>query len=219
MIGIVTGLAAEARCCSGMLVRCKGPGAERAAIACEALVAHGVTGLVSFGLAGGLAPTLRPGTVVLASEVVLRDGHRLKPHGPWRERLHRRLAALRPVDVPVAVSDQVATSPTLKRRLLTVTGAGAVDMESGAVALHAMAYGLPFVVVRVTADPAERLLPPAALASMGPDGHLRFWRVLRGLCRQPWQGPAFVRLVQDSRTAFTMLRCVAKRAGVDFAFS
>ncbi|KAF0119411.1 MAG: S-adenosylhomocysteine/5'-methylthioadenosine nucleosidase [Rhodospirillaceae bacterium] len=218
MIGIVTGLAAEARCCDGRFVRCEGPGAERAARACEILLGHGVGGLVSFGLAGGLAPALRPGAVVLASEVVLEDGRRMLPHGAWRERLRERLAVFGPVETPLAVSTQVVTCATAKADLTKTTGAGAVDMESGAIALCATAGGVPFVVVRVTADPAERTLPPVAEAGVDANGRLRPLRLFQALARHPGQGGALFRLAQDSRTAFARLRRVAERAGADFAF-
>jgi adenosylhomocysteine nucleosidase len=43
-------------------------------------------------------------------------------------------------------------------------------MESHIVASAAAANGLPFVAIRVIADPAERPLPQVALAAMRPNG-------------------------------------------------
>jgi adenosylhomocysteine nucleosidase len=65
-IGIVTGLPREARLLRGLSfsIRCEGPGAANARRAAEALVREGVDTLVSFGVAGGLDPRLRPGDIV-----------------------------------------------------------------------------------------------------------------------------------------------------------
>ncbi len=229
MIGIVTGLTAEARCwarkpLAGHVVSCAaaGHGPIQAARAAESLVQKGVTGLVSFGLAGGLTPALRPGTVVLANTVVVQTapkGHRLFfPHTPWRERLYEHLISLKPCVIPLFASDQVIATVEARKRLAADTGAGAVDMESGAVAQCARIVGLPFVVVRVTADPAERTLPPAVLSSVDTNGYIRPFRGLRALARQPAQWPDLMRLLWDSRIAFTVLSRVAELAGADCAF-
>ncbi len=227
MIGIVTGLSAEARCWARESLACTctaaaGYGPRQAARAAETLVQRGVTGLVSFGLAGGITPALRPGTVVLANTVVVQtatNGHRLFfPHTPWRERLHTRLKSLKPRIVTIATSDHVIATVDARKRLAADTGAGAVDMESGAVALCARSVGLPFVVVRVTADPAERTLPPAVLSSVDSNGYISPFRGLRALARQPAQWPDLMRLLWDSRRAFTVLSRVAELAGADCAF-
>lgn len=220
MIGIVTGLKSEARCWSeiGGMTCCEGPGAEMATKASMALLAQDVAGLVSFGLAGGLIPELRPGTVVIANEIVLPGGQRLSSCSPWRKRLYERLTVLAPVEIPMAISDRAIVTVTDKAKLSAVTGAGTVDMESGAIALCAIAAGLPFLVVRVTADPAERTLPLAALAGVSLDGYVRPLQVLRALLQQPDQWLGLIRLSRDSRAAFAMLYRVAEQAGADLAW-
>src|SRR5258708_28707707 len=64
----VVGLAFEARIAAGPGVRviCSGNGKELAASLSKA-IAEGATGVVSFGVAGGLAPARRPGAFVLRS--------------------------------------------------------------------------------------------------------------------------------------------------------
>ena len=63
---MVCGLPREARLLRGLpyLVRCEGPGAANARRAAQALIAEGCDALVSFGVAGGLDPKLRPGDIV-----------------------------------------------------------------------------------------------------------------------------------------------------------
>ena len=228
MIGIVTGLIAEARCwarkpLAGLIACAVGHGPTQAAQAAETLLQQGITGLVSFGLAGGLTPALRPGTVVLANTVVVPiaadRGHQLfVPHIPWRESLHTRLRTLMPLVEPIAASDHVIATVAARTRLAADTGARAVDMESGAVALCARIAGVPFIVVRVTADPAERTLPPAVFSSVDRNGHICPFQVLRALAGKPSQLPDLLRLLLDSRLALTTLCRVADRAGADCAF-
>ena len=56
------------------LIHVSGGSALRARAGAEGLRQKGVAGLVSFGLAIGLAPVLRPGDVVVADSVVLPSG-------------------------------------------------------------------------------------------------------------------------------------------------
>ena len=70
-VGVVTGSWVEARCLRRQDVRvaCSGGSAERARSEAARLVAEGAAALVSFGLAGGLAPELRPGDLLLPETV------------------------------------------------------------------------------------------------------------------------------------------------------
>ena len=70
-------------------------------------------------------------------------------------------------------------APQKSGRCHQATGAAAADMESHVVARLAAELGLPFAVLRVIADPAEREVPPAALAGMRADGADGCWRCAR----------------------------------------
>ena len=86
-LGIVIALDAEARTLAGRTghflshdsyqVMVSGPGPQRAEAAARALLAAGCDALMSFGLAGGLAPHLRPGALVLAERVLSAQGETL----------------------------------------------------------------------------------------------------------------------------------------------
>ena len=79
MLAVITGLTAEAHIARrlGLPVQAGGGTPEGAEAAAEALVAAGATALLSFGLAGGLDPTLRPGDILIPDAVV-EDG-RIRP--------------------------------------------------------------------------------------------------------------------------------------------
>ena len=90
--------------------------------------ANGLTAgpLVSFGLAGGIAAGLACGDIVDADRVVDAAGATLWQGAPLGVPGAR-------VGTIVAV-DQVIDDPSERRRLHAITGALAVDMESGAIA-------------------------------------------------------------------------------------
>ena len=81
------------------------------------------------------------------------------------------------------------------------TSAAAVDLESGAVARIAATHGMPFAVLRAICDPAERALPPAALAALDARGVIGSWRVIASLAAQPGQLPALLALAADAAAA------------------
>ncbi len=216
MLGVVTGMLAEARCLRPGQFRfiCSGGDAARARSGAEQLAAQGVAALISFGLAGGLAPTLRTGALLLPSEVVLPSGERLTTDPAWRQRLARLAQSngLELLDLPVFGSDQLVADTAAKRALFEATGAGAVDMESHAVAAVARAAGLPCMVVRAIADPHDEALPAIARHGLGSDGRIRPVAVAAGLLRQPSALGAILRLGRASSRALDALRRVAALA-------
>ncbi len=219
-IGIVTGLISEAKCLEPAIralptagrpaVFCSGGDAQRAADGVGRLIAEGLSGLLSFGFAGGLDPALVPGDLVIAEAVIAPDGARLETHEGWRAALAEAAAASVSVTLgAIAGSDTAITTRAAKSDLRRSTGAAAIDMESHAVAVAARAAGLPFLAVRAIADPADRPIPALALAGLAPDGHTRPFAVMARILVRPWKLPAMARLAEDTRTAHRALRRVA----------
>jgi adenosylhomocysteine nucleosidase len=199
LIGFVVGLEAEARVARlfGCKVAVGGGGASGAARAAAALVADGVTGLVSFGLAGGLAPGLAAGSIVVPERVMDAAG----TVWPVSHALATRFGV--PRGVLLGVPDIVATA-TAKAMLFRQTGALAADIESGAVAAAAGTMpdgGLGFAVLRVVCDPADIDLPPAALTALDAAGQIRPLALLRSLASHPRQIAALIALGRDAATA------------------
>lgn len=216
---VLTGVETEAACLAGhdgLRVACSGADAMAAERLAGRLVADGARALVSFGLCGGLDATARPGTLLLPDTVVLTEGDTVAVTAAWRARVARAAAAAgcRALsDGRMAESRSVVASAPDKQRLAAATGAVAVDMESGAVARVAVRHGLPFLVVRAVADPAERTIPGAALAAVRPDGRVDHAAVVRHLLAKPWQLPHLLRLARDSAAGLTTLRRTAVLIG------
>ena len=95
----------------------------------------------------------------------------------------------------------IAASSADKQRLWESTGAAAIDLESGAVAEVAAQHGVPFAVQRAICDPADRDLPPAALAALDRKGAIGMMRVLTSLLAHPMQLSALLALAADAARA------------------
>ena len=221
-VGVVTGLRAEARFLRGPNLRigCSGGSSERARAEAARLLAEGAAGLVSFGLAGGLVPDLRPGDLFLSETVRLPEGSSFLADPPWRERLKVLFekGELRPRGGALVGSEQVVATPAHKHKLRETTGALAVDMESHEVAAIADAARIPFVVVRAIADPYDRVVPQAAFEALRPDGRVRVLAVLGGVIREPGQLLALMRLGRESAAGLATLRRAAALAGPDLGY-
>jgi adenosylhomocysteine nucleosidase len=211
-LGVVVGYRAEARCLSPDLrVLCSGVSSERARSAAERLREAGVAGLVSFGLAGGLAADLAPGDLLLPQAVILPGGDRSPTEAAWRERLTETLqrAGLRTQSAPIAGAEHVVATADAKQALHERTGAVAVDMESHGVAEVAARAGLPFLIVRAVADRSDQAIPRAAIDAIDAQGEVRHLAVLGGLMGRPWEIGALINLGRSSGRGLATLRRVA----------
>ena len=218
---VVTGLLAEARIARAdhVIVLSGGGDSARLIRDITASTAAGACAIFSFGIAGGLAPGLRPGTCVIASAIVaMRDnGTRTWPaDAAWNARLHRLLP--KATGGMLAGIGKPAGTAVEKAALWENCAAVAVDMESHLAAELALAAGLPFAALRVIADEAGTNLPPAALVGMRPDGGSDIAAVLLSLAMQPRQLPALIRLALDLRKAMAGLRQCRQALGSRFAW-
>jgi len=208
-VAVVVGLTAEARIARrlGHPVAIGGGGAGGAEAAARRLVADGATGLLSFGLCGGLDPALTPGTLLIP-EAVLERGMR----HPTSPAIAARFGATTPH--LLLGGTQVVVTAAAKRRLHETTGAAAIDLESGAVARVAVETGLPFAALRAVCDPAGEDLPPAALVALDSHGAIGLLKVLASLARHPAQLPALLELASHAAAARrSLLRAVAAETG------
>ena len=193
---------------AGSLLALSGIGRAAAAAAAQALVDAGASALMSFGMAGGLDPALKPGSVVIPCELLSSDGARYAACRSWRERVAAAVSPLCAVtEGNLLTSTQAIDTPAEKAAALRSTGAAAVDMESAAVAEVAAKHNLPFIAVRVIVDTAADFLPRAVVAASRA-GRVQIGRLIGGLILRPREIAALLRLAQRHRIAMRSLRAV-----------
>jgi hypothetical protein len=149
--------------------------------------------LVSFGIAGALAPDLPVGTVIDATRVVDESGAVLwegAPLGASSARTGTILGASRIVD-----------DPAERARLHEQTGAEAVDMESGPLARSGRLVGC----LRAVSDTPTRRLGGVARGAT-PDGDVDAMGFLRGFAREPF---VTLRAAFGARRALKSLEALA----------
>jgi adenosylhomocysteine nucleosidase len=160
--------------------------------------------LVSFGIAGGLAPGLKTGTVVVSGEVVSEGQHwAIEPS--LRRQLSEFAQSIGAVEGLVFGASSILATRTEKERVWAITRALAVDIESEIVARTATELGIPFIVLRSIADTARRDLPPASLVPLTASGKPDLLKILSAVLRQPFQVPVMIGLARETRIALSAL--------------
>lgn len=149
--------------------------------------------LVSFGFAGSLDPRLGPGTLVTARKVVDVSGATLWEGEPLA------VAGAEPVVICAATE---VSEGRAREAVASSSGAGAVDLESGALARSGRLVG----VVRAISDSADRPLGRLATAARA-DGSTDYRAVALAFVRQPVTS---VRVALAARRAMGGLRRAAE---------
>jgi adenosylhomocysteine nucleosidase len=206
---IVTGLVQEARIAAGpgMTVICSSSDPQQLRALLTVFDPSTIRGVISFGVAGGLDPSLKSGDIVVATEVMSGDarwlaGLTLNDDLVASVALGRR----RVVRGGLAGVEEVIIAQAGKAALRSETGAAAVDMESHIAAAYAAEAGLPFAALRVISDPATRSLPALAKSAIKPNGDIDLRKVLRGVARNPRTLRALVSTGIDFNRALKSLR-------------
>jgi adenosylhomocysteine nucleosidase len=186
-----------------------GPGGERAAAAAMRAVAAGARVLVSWGLAGGLEPTLAPGVVVIPRRVIAHDGATFDADPA----LHARAVALAD-ELAVDAGDLLTVrtpleTPEAKRAARDRHRAVAVDMESAAIARVAAEARVPFVALRAVFDGVADSLPTGAGQWLDEHGRRRLAPALRAVA-SPGQWGGLMTLIRRYRVASRSLDDLAR---------
>lgn len=205
MIVAVCGMEREARIAAGAAVVTVVAGSSgRLRERLEDALA-GARGVISIGVAGALAPQLRPGDVVVAT-AIFAEGKRFAPNSEWSARLVARLPGA--MLAPIAGTNALIATAAEKARMFDATGARTTDMESHIAAEIAESRGLPFAGLRVVADAATSDLPACASVALTPDGKVNLAAVLGSVMKRPGQIPQITRMARESNAAFAALfRC------------
>ncbi|MFQ3596660.1 MAG: hypothetical protein SNJ63_11195 [Sphingomonadaceae bacterium] len=198
-VGFVCGLRSEAAAL-GLPAAVSGARPDLAEAHARRLADEGAGALVSFGVAGALAPGLAPGDLLVPAVVVEACGRRYQAGAAFA----RTLGLPAPAGTLLG-SDRLVATAADKAGLAGATGASAVDMESHRVARVAEERGLPFLAIRAIADPASAAIPAAAQDSVREDGSVRVTATLARLLLRPWQLPALLALGRHSALAHATL--------------
>lgn len=208
-LAALCGFTAEARLARrfGLIAFATGGDAARGQVLATQ-AADAADGVLSFGIAGALAPRLVAGTLLLPRMVIAANGARLAADAQFHGRVLAALAAagLHAETGDLLALEAVVVTPHAKAAQHARHGALAVDLESQHAARAAEAAGKPFLVLRAVADPASRGLPPAVLVGLHPSGRTAPGRVFASLLRQPGQIRALVATARDTRRALSALR-------------
>lgn len=211
-IAVLTGLAAEMKALTKwgdttkFIADCAASDPHRARLFLARMIAEGATRCLSFGLAGGLAPDLPAGSIVIAANIHSTQG-RYGCDAAWLQALTVALPGAHVGDI--WGQETILASPGLKQAVYHGTQCLACDMESQVVGALATNAGLPFAALRVVCDPADFALPPAALLPLRDDGMPNLSAIVGNLWQQPRQLPALITLARHNRQALRALAVAA----------
>ena len=216
MLGIVCGMESEVRALgrragdARVRVGVSGARSDRAESEARRLVEAGCRLLLSWGVAGGLDPLVRPGEMLIPVAVVDESG------GCWPLSLEHGEAAAGVAPAPFRWEDhgqgrmmlgldRLVLEPEDKSALFALTGALAADMETHRVAQVAAEAGVPALAVRAVGDPVNNRVPELAVRALGEDGRPRVGAVAAGLARRPWDLGALMRVRRETDAALETL--------------
>ena len=206
----MTGLVQEARIAAGpgMAVICSSSDPHQLRALLTVFDPTTIRGVISFGVAGGLDPSLKSGDVVVADEVMAGENRWLAGFALNDDLIGKLTVGLgrRVVRGGLAGVEDVVVGQASKAALRNETGAAAVDMESHIAAAYAAEAGLPFAALRVISDPASRALPALARNAIKPNGDIDLRMILRGVARNPRTLRALVSTGIDFNRALRSLR-------------
>lgn len=186
----------------------------------------GISAVYSFGVAGGLDPTLKPGDLLLSSRVLSRhvSGDDSLPDQLWESDLQLLTAytikARSNPDIRFRKGVFLGTDleardnpETGNKGLRDKTGADIIDNETHIAAQFAAEHQLPFLSIRAVSDSVNHPLPPAALIALDADGSPNGSEILKSLIKDPSQIPDLVRTAIEYRKSLDSLKNFRQAAG------
>lgn len=194
----------------GVIICLSGIGKEKSAQAAEKLINKGANCLLSWGTAAALSPNITPGSIAIPEKIITEK------HGIIHtdERLRYALAGQLSYNVSIQNASLCETSKLLwskeqKLSLYRRTNAEIADMESGAVALAAKKYQIPFAAIRTISDSSEMTIPGSVHANL-EGGKAHILRIVMQAVVTPKDWLPMIKLSYNFSRAQKSLRRLAK---------
>lgn len=179
-----------------------------------------IKAVFSFGVAGGLDPTLQPGDLLLSTQVMSQSlgtsGKMVEQSWMGNSTMLLTATLKMQKDHHITFRRGVFLGTDLEARdnekaeqvdFRKLTGADIIDNESHIAAQFASEHNLPFIAVRAVSDSVNHPLPPAALLPLdaetgAPDGKA----IAQSLLQHPLQIPALIRTAWEYHKAIRALK-------------
>ncbi len=179
-----------------------GVGRERMKRTLDSTPYDSVSCWLSVGYSGALIPDLKVGDCLQGSTILTANGARIQPECPAIHSFQESRRAL-------LCSDIILSTPTQKHQYHEKTSADVVDMESAAVAEHALARGEAFAWIRIVSDTVEELLPLELTHCVNQDGFPSPLAGIRTLLGAPRLLPVMLRMAaRNTRLGKSLARAI-----------
>jgi adenosylhomocysteine nucleosidase len=185
-----------------------------------------ISAVYSFGVAGGLDPALKPGDLLVSTQVVAQStdtAHHIVEESWMADQDILMAIQLHPVkDDSVKIRKGVFLGTDFEARdnpqtnnqhLRAKSDADIIDNESHIAAKFAQEHNLPFVSVRAVSDSVSNKLPPAALIALDEDGSPNGKAIAKSLLQHPQQIPALIRTAWEYQKALHALKVFRRDIG------
>lgn len=164
-----------------------------------------ITGLISWGVCGGLSRDLSAGDLIIPKSIVNQQKQCIDCDTGWHQAIQHALGHEDAVffDSMMVNSEFIIETSQDKQDLFAQSHADAVDMESFAVAMFANRHQLPFIVIRAVVDTVDDTLPSATRFETG-QSDTSLATIMNALAH-PWQWPALIRTGRQFNRALNSL--------------
>lgn len=199
MIGIIVPLAQEAtvfkkeklktkeaiKISDNLLLFISGIGAENVSNAVSILESK-VSHLISWGTAGALSKSLKPGNLLLPDLILDKTNLQFPTDTDFKNQLLKQLPNEQLVENGLlAESHTILKNQKEKLAFQIQSNAVACDMESATIAKLANKKGIPFNAIRFIADDVSTLIPRSVSESINKDGDFSILKFLGQIITHP----------------------------------
>ncbi|MBL8686939.1 MAG: hypothetical protein JNK86_05685 [Alphaproteobacteria bacterium] len=175
-------------------------------------------GIISFGFAGGLDPSIPVGGIIIPTAIRTIDNLLFEVHRNWRKKIIHLMAGIRIYSGTMLGSDNPIIEKKIKADIYHKFGTIAVDMESHVVASICNKNDVPFCAIRVVIDTANTSLSKQTADIMQKDGSISVSRAIKTILNYPRALKELMILGKQYHHAYRQLNNVARLGFPNFGF-